>query len=79
MKKVIDIIKEMEAKGFTSRTAIDFSFSDGTVARCTIGDFLPTTAKEFPKKYADMNAELTSYYTLEEMLDMNMIAIEVTL
>lgn len=72
---IIDILKEMKTKGFTADTKIDLSFKNGDVARCRISDFFPTV-KEFQKLYANMSGKLTKYYSVKEMLDMNLIAIE---
>ena len=72
---IIDILKEMKTKGFTADTKIDLSFKNGNVARCRLSDFFPAV-KEFPKSYANMNGKLTTYYSIKEMLDMNLIAID---
>jgi len=72
---IIDILKEMKTKGFTADTKIDLSFKNGDVARCRLSDFFPAV-KEFSKLYANMNGKLTTYYSVKEMLDMNLIVIE---
>lgn len=73
--KIIDILREMKTKGFTDDAMIDLSFKNGNVARCRLYHFFPAV-KDFPKLYSDMNGKLTTYYSIEEMLNMNLIAID---
>ena len=73
--KVIDIINEMKAKGFTNEANIDLSFKNDNVARGKLSDFFPPK-NENALMYAEMSGKLTSYYSIQEMLDMNLIAID---
>lgn len=67
---VLSIIKDLLAKGFTVDTAVDLSFANGTVARCKASHLIDGSVK-----YDKMYGELTTYYSIDEMLSMNLIAI----
>lgn len=71
MKKISTIINDMLSKGFTSNTAVDLSFANGNVARCTLSRLADGSLE-----YAEMYGELTQFYDVAEMLRMNLIAIE---
>lgn len=68
---ILSIIKNLLSRGFTADTAVDLSFANGTVARCRVSHLLDGSVR-----YAEMYGELTSYYSIDEMLRMNLIAID---
>ena len=73
--KIIDILKEMKNKGFNSNASIDLYFKDESYARCRMSDFFPAI-NEYPKLYTNMNGKLTNYYSIKDMLEMNLIVIK---